>query len=171
MNLLMDGIGAAFNIIGFLLNAVQSPVGFNAIDTDGYAVASNSMQISSGPLFNRMGNAANRGFNLSGGNTINNNLDITTTAAVLSDAWSAGGTDHVYRQAGGTVPTTALNSVLNAIPGFNTMWSIAAALAPELMPCPNPDDPLSLYYNPSTITRMAVSGSVILTLMQYIPID
>lgn len=138
MNLLMDGIGAAFGIIGFLLDAVQSPVGFNAINTDGYAVASNSMQISSGPLFNRMGNPANSGFNLSGGNTTNNNIDITTTAAVLSDAWSAGGADHVYRQAGGTVPTTALNAVLDAIPGFSAVWSIASALAPELMPC----DPL-----------------------------
>ncbi len=146
MNLMLDGIGVAFNLIGKLLGALQSPVGFNAINTNGYAVANESMQISAVPTFNRMaGLPATRAYRLDGsdgitvaGGSIGNSLSIVTSASVLTDGWSAGGGDHVYRQAGGTVPTTALNAIFDAIPGFNAMWSIASALAPELMPC----DPL-----------------------------
>jgi hypothetical protein len=147
MNLLLDGIGVAFNLIGQLLGALQSPVGFNAINTNGYAVANESMKISANRrTFNRMaGDPSDRVFRLDGsdsvsvnGNPIADDFSIVTTASVLTDGWSAGGGDHVYRQAGGTVPTTALNAILDAIPGFSAMWSIASALAPELMPC----DPL-----------------------------
>jgi hypothetical protein len=146
MNLLLDGIGVAFNIIGKILGAIQSPVGFNAINTNGYAVANESMEISANRTFNRMaGLPATRAYRLDGtdnikinGNSVANSFSIATTASVLTDGWSAGGGDQVYRQAGGTVPTTVLNAILEKIPGFNAMWSIASALAPELMPC----DPL-----------------------------
>lgn len=148
INFFMDGIAMAYGLVGELLNGAGSSVGFNAINNNGYAVASESMQIVTNPVFNRMaGNPANRAFSLDGsdivtvgGNAITNNMSIVTTAAVLTDAWSAGGGDHVFRQAGGTAPTTALAALLNEIPGFNTMWSIAAALAPELMPCDPPYD-------------------------------
>lgn len=146
INFFMDGIAMAYGLVGELLNGAGAAVGFNAINNNGYTVASESMQIATNPVFNRMaGDPANRAFSLDGsdsvtvgGNTIANNMSIVTTASVLTDAWSAGGGDHVFRQAGGTAPTTALAALLNEIPGFNTMWSIAAALAPELIPCDPP---------------------------------
>lgn len=143
VNFFMDGIAMAYGLVGELLSGAGSNVGFNAINTEGYAVASESMQIATNPTFTRMaGLPATRGFSLDGsdivtvgGNAITNNMSIVTTASVLTDAWSAGGNEHVFRQAGGTSPTTALAALLNEIPGFNTVWSIAAVLAPELAPC------------------------------------
>tara|TARA_R110002072_G_scaffold32211_5_gene98611 strand:+ start:4119 stop:5282 length:1164 start_codon:yes stop_codon:yes gene_type:complete len=143
VNFLMDGIAMAYGLVGELLTGAGSSVGFNAINTNGYAVASESMQITTNPTFIRMaGLPANRAFSLDGsdivtvdGNAIINNMSIVTTASVLTDAWSAGGNEHVFRQAGGTAPTTALAALLNEIPGFSTVWSVAALLAPELAPC------------------------------------
>lgn len=135
VNGLMDGIGIAFGLIGKLLGAIKSSVGFNAINTNGYAEASTSMQIAASPTFTTI---TGTDVSIDGTPTTTTTLDFTTTASVLSDAWNAGGRAHVYNQAGGTVPTTVLDAILDEIPGFNAVWSIASALAPELMPC----DPL-----------------------------
>lgn len=143
INFLMDGIAMAYGLVGELLSGAGSDVGFNAINNNGYAVASESMQIATNPTFTRMaGLPATRAFSLDGsdsvtvgGNAITNNMSIITTAAVLTDAWSAGGNEQVFRQSGGTAPTTALAALFDEIPGFNTVWSIAALLAPELAPC------------------------------------
>ena len=133
VNGLMDGIGIAFGLIGELLGAIKSSVGFNAINTNGYAEASASMQIAANPMFT---NISDIDVSLDGAATTT--LDFITTASVLSDGWNAGGVEHVYNQAGGTVPTTVLKEIISKIPGFDEAWAIASALAPELMPC----DPL-----------------------------
>jgi hypothetical protein len=135
MNIMLDTIGLAFDLIGELLGVLKSSVGFNAINTHGYAVSSESMQVAVPPMYQYISGAVSDTPNLirnsSGGNTLN----FTTTASVLSDAWNAGGSQHVYNQAGGTVPTTVLNEIFNAIPGFDVVWDIITLLAPELTFC------------------------------------
>jgi hypothetical protein len=133
MNVLLKTIGFIFGAMGDLMSLVGSPVGFNAITTDGYAMASESMEVATGPTITNM---AGTDVSLDGISTAT--LDFTTTAAVLSDAWNAGGADHVYNQAGGTVPTTLLNGLLDAIPGFDTVWAVVSLLAPELALCNPP---------------------------------
>jgi hypothetical protein len=64
-----------------------------------------------------------------------NQLDFTASAGVMSDAWNAGGVEHVYNQAGGAVPTVLLKELINAVPGLSTVWNAAAILAPELRLC------------------------------------
>jgi len=133
VNGLMTGIGIAFGLIGKLLGAIESSVGFNAINTNGYIEASESMEVAANPMFTNISDT-----DVSLDNSATDKLNFITTASVLSDGWNAGGRAHVYNQAGGTVPTTVLDAILDEIPGFNAVWSIASALAPELMPC----DPL-----------------------------
>ena len=68
----------------------------------------------------------------------------------MSDAWNAGGVEHVYNQAGGAVPTVLLKELINAVPGLSDVWNAAAILAPELRLCNpggiwGPDDKGSLW--------------------------
>ena len=149
MNILFDIIDFAFSALGDLMGLVGSSVGFTAINTDGYARATAAIPIASHPEFIDI-------TTISGDTNVNNtdlsagNLVIQANAGVLSDAWNAGGVEHTYNQAGGTVPTVILKDLLNAIPGFSSVWSVVTILSPELRLC-NPgwpwpaDDPGSLW--------------------------
>lgn len=138
MNTMLDIIDFAFSAIGDLMSLVGSSVGFTAINTDSYVNSNFSVEVNVDPAFvnyddMRLGTAAGeRGTSdeLTGGT-----LDFTTSASVLSDAWNAGGVDHTYNQAGGTVPTVLLKELLDAIPGFDTVWNVISVLAPELRLC------------------------------------
>ncbi len=138
MNTLFDIIDFAFSAIGDLMSLVGSSVGFTAINTQGYVKSTTSMEVAVNPTFvpiddMRRGSAiGSRGTSneLTGGT-----LDFVSSAGVLSDSWNAGGVEHTYKQAGGTVPTVLLKELLDAIPGFDTVWNVVALLAPELRLC------------------------------------
>jgi len=133
MNIMFDVIDFAFSAIGDLMNLLGSSVGFTAINTEGYAKSNMSMEVAINPAFVNIATIhGSRGTSdeLTGGT-----LDFSTNASVLSDAWNAGGNEHVYNQAGGTVPTTLLSELLDAIPGFEAVWNVVTILSPELRLC------------------------------------
>ncbi len=127
---IFEVIDFAFSAIGSLMSFVGSSVGFTAINTEGYAISTVSMEVAVNPSFRRMDDTSKR---ISG--MTDSTLNFTSRAAVVSDAWNAGGVEHTYNQAGGAVPTVLLGELLDAIPGFNTVWNIVTVLAPELRLC------------------------------------
>ncbi|NKB38267.1 MAG: hypothetical protein GKR93_14070 [Gammaproteobacteria bacterium] len=137
INLLLEGIGLIFGVVGDLMSLVGSDVKFNAITTEGYANVSESMSVNLPESYSYMKGGNDNLFDTATGVT---QFNMISSAAVLSDAWNTGGKEHTYNQVGGMVPTTLLNELFNAIPGFTTIWSIASVLAPELRLC-NPTFP------------------------------
>lgn len=132
INLMLKGIGLIFGVVGDLMGLIGSNVGFNAITTEGYANVTESMQVTVPPNFRRMSEADSSLITAGAGVT---SLDFVSSAAVLSDAWNTGGTQHTYNQVGGMVPTVLVKELFNAIPGLSSVWSIATVLAPELRLC------------------------------------
>jgi len=130
MNTIFDVIDFAFSAIGSLMSFVGSSVGFTAINTDGYANSTISMEVAVNPSFRRLDDTSKR---ISG--LTDSTLDFVSSAGVVTDAWNAGGVEHTYNQAGGAVPTVLLGELLDAIPGFNTVWNIVTVLSPELRLC------------------------------------
>ncbi len=133
MNTLFDIIDFAFSAIGDLMSFVGSSVGFTAINTEGYAKSTVSMEVAVNPTFvaiDHMKGTRGTSDELTGGT-----LDFVSNAGVLSDTWNAGGVEHTYNQAGGTVPTVLLSELLDAIPGFEDVWNVVTVLAPELRLC------------------------------------
>ncbi len=136
MNTLFDVIDFAFSAIGSLMSLIGSSIGFTAINTDGYAMSTTAMQVAVNPNFVNINSVMGaRGTSNELAGAAGGNLTFVSNAAVLSDAWNAGGVEHTYNQAGGTVPTTLLNGLINAIPGFTTVWNVVSVLAPELRLC------------------------------------
>ena len=133
MNTMFDVIDFAFSAIGDLMSLVGSSVGFTAINTEGYAESDLSMQVAINPTFVNIDSIHfdRQASDELGGGT----LDFSTSASVLSDAWNAGGVEHTYNQAGGTVPTVLLSELLDAIPGFEAVWNVVTILSPELRLC------------------------------------
>jgi hypothetical protein len=148
VNLLLQGIGLIFGVVGDLMSVIGSDVGFNAITTEGYATSQESMSVAIPPNYRYMTDAPSSSLvTLDGAPT---NFNFMSRASVLSDAWNTGGKEHTYNQVGGMVPTTLLNELFDAIPGFTTVWNIASVLAPELRLCNpggiwGPDDKGSLW--------------------------
>jgi hypothetical protein len=132
INILLQGIGIIFGVVGDLMQLVGSDVTFNAITTQGYANVTESMRVNIPPNFRRMNEDDASLVDMDGAGT---SLNFISSAAVLSDAWNAGGKEHTYNQVGGMVPTTLLKELFGAIPNFETVWNIASVLAPELRLC------------------------------------
>ena len=130
MNTIFDVIDFAFSAIGTLMSFVGSSVGFTAINTEGYANSTVSMEVAVNPVFKRLDDTSKR---ISG--LTDNTINFVSSAGVVSDAWNAGGVEHTYNQAGGAVPTVLLSELLDAIPGFETVWNVVTVLAPELRLC------------------------------------
>lgn len=147
VNIVLKGIGLVFGVVGDLMKLIGSDVGFNAITTEGYAVATESMSVRLPANYrNLLGIDESLAETTSAGSSLN----FMTSATVLSDAWNTGGKEHTYNQVGGMVPTTLLKELFDAIPGFTTIWNIASVLAPELRLCNpggiwGPDDKGSLW--------------------------
>lgn len=146
MNTLLDIIDFAFSAIGSLMNFIGSSVGFTAINTDGYAKATTSLAVTSNPEFIDMGtmtgSSAARITALNQGN-----LMFSSSAGVLTDGWNAGGVEHTYNQAGGTVPTVLLKELLN-LPVLSTIYDVITILAPELRRCHPSISPLVRFDDP-----------------------
>ncbi len=146
MNTLFDIIDWAFSAIGSLMSFVGSSVGFTAINTEGYANSTVSMEVAVNPRFRTADDTDKNLIGVTTGNT----LDFISNAGVVSDGWNAGGVEHTYNQAGGAVPTVLLSELLDAIPGFETIWNVVSILAPEMRLCNpggiwGPDDKGSLW--------------------------
>ncbi len=134
VQVISDGIGFIFEIFGDLMGLVGSNVGFDAINNDAYAESTISMQVAVNPTFvtnyNNMNGVAGTSNELTGGT-----LDFNSSAAVLSNAWNAGGKVHTYNQVGGTAPITMLASLFTLIPGMTDIWNAVTIFAPELRLC------------------------------------
>jgi hypothetical protein len=134
MDTLLFVIDAGFSAVRSLMKLANSDVGFTAINTNGNAEATVSMQVAVNPTFvanyNQIDATTGTTDEFTG-----TTLDFSTSASVLSDAWNAGGVEHVYNQAGGAVPTTLLNQLITAIPGLETAINAASLLAPEMRLC------------------------------------
>ena len=137
MNIIMQGIGLVFGVVADLMSAIGSNVGFNAITTEGYAKATESMSIARPANYRSLLGVDD---SLATHSIAATDFNFMSKASVLSDGWNAGGVEHTYNQVGGMVPTTLLNELFNQIPGFTTIWNIASVLAPELRLC-NPGPP------------------------------
>ncbi len=140
INILLQGIGIVFGVVGDLMGLIGSNVGFNAITTDGYATVNESMRVELPEDFyalrdNPAASGSNDNPDLFGTDSTITSYDFVSRASVLSDGWNTGGTAQTYNQVGGMVPTVLLKELFNAIPGFTTIWSIASVLAPELRLC------------------------------------
>ena len=133
MNILFDIVDFAFSAIASLMNLLGSSVGFTAINTDGYAKSTVSMAVRSTPDFIDVGYMKGTP-NANIGNLNTGNLVFSAKAGVLTDGWNAGGVEHTYNQAGGTVPTVLLKELLT-LPGLAQVWDVIAILAPELRRC------------------------------------
>lgn len=134
VQVISDGIGFIFEIVGDLMGALGSSVGFDAIDNDAYAESTISMEIAVNPTFvsnyDNMLGAAGTSNELTGGT-----LDFTSSASVLSNSWNAGGKSHTYNQVGGTAPVTMFSSLLDEIPLIEDIWNYVTIFAPELRLC------------------------------------
>ncbi len=134
INLLLEGIGIIFGVVGDLMGLIGSDVGFNAITTEGYATSDESMRVAIPPNYRYLTDTSTSSLiTLASGTPTS--FDFISKAAVLSDGWNTGGTDHTYNQVGGMVPTVLLKELFNSIPGLSSVWSIATVLAPELRLC------------------------------------
>jgi hypothetical protein len=130
LNILVDVIGIVFTAVGDFLSLIGSSVGFDAINTDGYATSTVTLPLDTQPVYATLGvvvGPRNR-------NVPASPIIFQGQAGVLTDGWSAGGREHTYNQAGGTVPTVLLKELLN-LPGLNEIWAVIGVLAPELRPC------------------------------------
>lgn len=130
-------IDKIFTGVGNLASWISSSAPtFDAINLKGYSKSDVSVAITTPPGLINFGTISGE-FGV-GKNPATTNLRFNSKAAVLSDGWNAGGTQHVINQAGGMVPTKLLNSVLTAMTNNPPMQLVMAALtavAPELRPC------------------------------------
>lgn len=134
-DVLLDIIDTVFSAIAEAMSVLGSPIGFDAINTEGYAKATVVTPIDTPPglvdVATISGSAADTGVDVG-------TLYFRGHAGVLTDAWNAGGVRHTYARAGGIVPTTLLNGLIDAIPGLPEVLAVVTYLTPELRLCNPP---------------------------------
>ena len=131
-DVLLGVINVVFSAVGDLLGALGSSVGFDAINSDGYATSTVSVPVTSIPVYRSLGQAINAPANVPV-----TPLIFSSNAGVLTDGWNAGGAEHTYNQAAGTVPTSLLKALFD-LPGLSVVWDAIGILAPELRRCGAP---------------------------------
>ncbi len=129
-DIIIDVISVVFGAIGDFLGVLGSSVGFDAINTDGYAKGTVHMVTSTLPVYATLGTMNNKAETAH----LRTPLEFTAKAGVLTDAWNSGSLEQTYNQAGGVVPTVILKELLN-LPGLNEVWLVIGLLAPELREC------------------------------------
>ncbi len=138
MNALLDVIDTVFEAMGEVINAVATFLGgggaasFDVIDTDGFARS--NVQIPVAVPAGIIDVRTLQGTTGSGVTDIQS-LTFSARAAVLTEAWNAGGISHVQDRSGGIVPTRLLDDLMDAIPGFPEVRNIIGFLIPEIMDC------------------------------------
>jgi hypothetical protein len=133
LDILIDVVSVVFGAIGDLMGILGSSVGFDAINTDGYAKATVHMTTATVPVYATLGTMNRRAETSS----LHPALTFSAKAGVLTDAWNSGSLEQTYNQAGGVVPSVLLKELLN-LPGLNEVWAVVGLLAPELREC-HPD--------------------------------
>ena len=139
MNAVLGAIDTVFSAIGEIFAAVaaafggSSNVSFDVINIEGLAHATVDI-----PVATPTGLIDVR--TLQGDTGGDTNVDIGTLrfsaqAAVLTDAWNAGGTAHVQDRTGGIIPTRLLDVLIDSIPGLSTVRAIIGVLIPEILDC------------------------------------
>jgi hypothetical protein len=131
-DVLLGVINVVFSAVGDLLGALGSSVGFDAINSDGYATSTVSVPVTSIPVYRSLGQAINPATNVAVVPLV-----FSGNAGVLTDGWNAGGAEHTYNQAAGTVPTSLLKALFD-LPGLSVVWDAIGVLAPELRRCGAP---------------------------------
>ncbi|OGT31677.1 MAG: hypothetical protein A2W28_09180 [Gammaproteobacteria bacterium RBG_16_51_14] len=145
MNLLMDIIQIVFDALKWALSLAGSNVGFTAINNDGYinTTVTAPVLVPVG-LINMPNMLDTPGVDDS---TAGFMINFSSSAAVLSEGWNAGGLEHTTNQAGGLVPTKLLDTLLDSIPAVKTVFNgVLGTLVPELRLC-NPGFPHPLGFD------------------------
>lgn len=128
-DVLLGVLDVVFSAVGDLLGVVGSSVGFDAINSDGYATSTVTVPVTSVPVYRSLGRV------IGPDSTIPDTPVIFTgNAGVLTDGWSAGGREHTYNQAAGAVPTSLFKALFD-LPGLSVVWDAIGVLAPELRRC------------------------------------
>ena len=134
MDFLVDIIQLVFDALKWVLSLANSDVGFTAINNEGYinTTVTATVDVPVG-LIDMPNMLDTPGVDDS---TAAFTIDFSSSAAVLSEGWNAGGLEHTTNQAGGLVPTKLLDTLLDSVPGLETMLNGAMGLAlPELRLC------------------------------------
>lgn len=128
-DVLLGVLDVVFSAVGDLLSVGGSSVGFDAINSDGYATSTVTVPMTSVPVYRILGRV------IGPDSTIPDTPVIFTgNAGVLTDGWSAGGREHTYNQAAGAVPTSLFRDLFD-LPGLSVVWDAIGVLAPELRRC------------------------------------
>jgi hypothetical protein len=126
-------IQVVFSAIADILSAVASaigatPVGFDAINSEGYFKSTVSIPVRNPPEYTAFSLANTAPLFIT-----NRNVRMTASAGVLTQGWSTGGVAHTQSQAKGMVPTSLIGMILNDPLPLQTVVS-AVLLSPELHP-------------------------------------
>jgi len=132
-DVLLGVLDVVFSAVGDFLGVLGSSVGFDAINSDGYATATVTTPVTSAPVYRTLGQVIGPDSTIPATPVI-----FTGKAGVLTDGWSAGGREHTYNQAAGAVPTSLLKALLD-LPGLSVVWDVIGFLAPELRRCNRPN--------------------------------
>ncbi|HEY3486549.1 MAG TPA: hypothetical protein VGL10_00650 [Gammaproteobacteria bacterium] len=126
-------IDVVFSAIADILSAVASaigasPVGFDAVNSEGYFKSTVSIPVTNPPEYTAFSLANTAPLLMT-----NRNLRMRASAGVLTQGWSAGGVLHTQSQAKGMVPTSLIGMILNDPIPLQTVVA-AVLLSPELHP-------------------------------------
>lgn len=128
-DILLGVLDVVFSAVGDFLGMLGSSVGFDAINSDGYATSTVIVPVTSAPVYRSLGQV------FGADSTVPDTpIIFTGKAGVLTDGWSAGGREQTYSQAAGTVPTSLLKALFD-LPGLSVVWDAIGILAPELRRC------------------------------------
>ncbi|MFT4563600.1 MAG: hypothetical protein ACI9BW_003356 [Gammaproteobacteria bacterium] len=132
-DVLLGVLNVVFSAVGDLLGVLGSSVGFDAINSDGYATSTVSVPVTSVPVYRSLGQAIGQV-----GAQPATPIIFSSNAGVLTDGWNAGGREQTYNQAAGAVPTSLLKALFD-LPGLSVVWDAIGVLAPELRRCGQPN--------------------------------
>lgn len=126
-------IQIVFSAIADILSAVASaigasPVGFDAVNAEGYFKSTVSIPVRNPPEYTAFSLANTAPMFIT-----NRNVRMQARAGVLTQGWSAGGVLHTQSQAKGMVPTALIGMILNDPIPLQTVVA-AVLLSPELHP-------------------------------------
>jgi hypothetical protein len=139
MDFLVDIIQLVFDALKWALSLAGSNVGFTAINNEGYINTTVTAPVLVPVGLIDMPNMLDTPS--VDDSTAAFTINFSSSAAVLSEGWNAGGLEHTTNQAGGLVPTKLLDTLLDSVPAVKTIFNgVLGTLMPELRLC-NPGFP------------------------------
>lgn len=166
VNTLMKMFSLAFKAVSFFSGLTGSNVGFNMMDTKGFASSQVVVPIKVPAGVIDMPTLLDQpGVDAS---VAAMTMNYSSQAGVLSNGWNTGGLVHTTNQVGGLVPTKILDSLVSGIPGLKTIWNILSFMVPEMLTCnPSYKHPFDKPF-PANTTNKQPDGSL---WMGYMDID